>query len=252
VKRPLSVRDVGELLHRSARARNAILVGGQALNVWAVHYGLAAETAAVSQDIDFFGSRADAIAAGLDWDAEVLTATLDDHTPNSAVVLIEIDNEERGIDFLGNIAGVDSAELRRWAATVRGEGFEFCVMHPLHVLQSQFENIYGILRRRDEPGGDYYVDRLRLAVKVVGSSICTLLHDARTREALNAVERVAEIAVKRPALTAWQRDGLDALNAIPDHMSWPAEFIDRRREQIEKRVARKRRNPPTTNKPPEV
>jgi hypothetical protein len=133
VIRPLFIRDVGELLQWSAHARNIVLVGGQALNVWAVRFGLAAEATAVSRDIDFFGSRADAIAAGLDWHASVETAALDDHTPNAAVVIVNIDNEERGIDFLSSIAGVDSEELQRWAATSRGGTYEFRLMHPLHV-----------------------------------------------------------------------------------------------------------------------
>jgi len=80
-RRPLSVYDVGALLARSPHSREAILVGGQALNIWAVHYDLAAASAVVSNDIDFFGSRANAIAAGLEWGAEVRTPALDDHTP---------------------------------------------------------------------------------------------------------------------------------------------------------------------------
>ena len=154
MSRPLSVRDVGELLQRSPRARHVVLVGGQALNIWAVWFGLAAETTAVSRDIDFFGSRADAVAAGLDWHADVNTASLGDHTPNAATVIVTIDDEQHGIDFLSSLAGVESAELRRWAGKVRSGAYELRVMHPLHVLQSQIENVYGVLRRRPPgPGG---------------------------------------------------------------------------------------------------
>lgn len=242
MKRPLSVSDVGALLQRSPRARKAILVGGQALNVWAVRFGLAAEDAAVSRDIDFFGSRADAIAAGIDWQAEVHVASLDDHTPNAAVVVVDIENEERAIDFLSSIAGVDSVELRRWASEVRGKNWDFQVMHPLHVLQSQMENVYGRLRRREEPGGEYYVPRVALAIGVARGAIAELLDGTRTREALKAAERIATIAAERPALAAWARDGMDVLAAIPDHSAWAKRFLQRRRPQIEEYVQGKREN----------
>jgi hypothetical protein len=227
---------------RSPRARNAILVGGQALNIWAVRLGLAPEAAAVSEDIDFFGSRADAIGAGLDWQATVYAASLDDHTPNAAVVVVvvDIDNEERGIDFLSSIAGVDSEELRRWATKVRGRTYDFYVMHPLHVLQSQMENVYGALHRRDEPEGEYYVQRVALAVTVAAGVIAELLEAGRAREALKAAERIATIAAARPGLAAWRRDELEVLAAIPDHPGWPKRFLASRQPQIRKSVRSKR------------
>ena len=241
MSRPLSVRDVGELLQRSPRARDVVLVGGQALNIWAVRFGLAAEATAVSRDVDFFGTRADAVAAGLDWHADVHAASLDDHTPNSATVIVSIDDERHGIDFLSSIAGVEPEELRRWSAKVRGTAYEFRVMHPLHVLQSQIENVYGVLRRREEQGGDYYIGRVALAIEIAAAAIAELLEARRTREALKAAERIATIAAGRPALVAWARDKVDVLTAIPRSLGWPKRFAETRRPQIERDV-RERRN----------
>lgn len=114
------------------------------------------------------------------------------------------------------------------------------MLHPLHVLQSQLENVYGILHRRDEPDGDYYAGRLRLAIEVMANALGSLLDAGRVREALNAAERIAEIATQRPALAAWQRDGIEVLGSIPEHHSWPEEFASRRREQIANWVQLKR------------
>lgn len=241
-RRPLSVRDVGALLARSERARDAILVGGQALNIWAVRFGLAAESAVTSDDIDFFGSRAQAIGAGLDWGAKVRPASLDDQTPNTAVVVVEIHDEERGIDFLDGILGVDSAELRGWASDVRGRTYSFRVMHPLHVLQSQLENVYGILRRREDEGGEYYVGRIELAVRVVARAIGELLDAGRIREALKAAERVAEVAERLASIAAWQRDGVDLLLAVPvTDRTWPKRFTETRWPQIRDRIVARRK-----------
>jgi hypothetical protein len=240
VSRPLSVRDVGELLQRSPRARDVVLVGGQALNLWAVWFGLAEQASAVSRDIDFLGSRADAVAAGLDWHAAVNTASLDDHTSNAATVVVTIDDEAHGIDFLSSLAGVESAELRRWAGKVRSGGYEFRVMHPLHVLQSQLENVYGVLRRRDEQDGDYYIGRVALAIDVAAAATVETLEAGRPREALKVAERVAAIAAGRPALAAWSRDKIDVLAAIPAHHGWSKRFVEARRPQIEADVLKRR------------
>jgi hypothetical protein len=205
-----------------------------------VRFGLAAEAAAVSSDVDFFGSRADAVSAGLDWAAEVNLAALDDHTPNAAAVVVTIDDEQRGIDFLNSIAGVDSDELGRWAAKVRGRGYQFRVMHPLHVLQSQIENVYGVLRRRDEEGGDYYIGRVLLSIEVSAAAVIEMLETRRTREALDAAERVGAIAVGRSAVACWTRDQVDVLAAIPEHAAWPKRFVGTRLPQL-RAAARARR-----------
>lgn len=240
-RRPLSVREVGELLAKSPHARDAILVGGQALNIWAVRYRLAAQNAAVSDDIDFFGNRAAAIAAGLDWDAEVQTPKLDDHTANSAIVLVDIDNVEYGIDFLNSILGVDSDELRRWSSVAGGLGYTFRVMHPLHVLQSQLENTYGLLNRRDTDLGGYQAERVKLAVAVVACAVREMLDAGKPRVALNMVKRIAAIATSGPALAAHARDLIDVLEAIPDHTAWSREFLEKRMPQIREAADRKRR-----------
>jgi hypothetical protein len=149
-------------------------------------------------------------------------------------VIVDIDEVERGIDFMSSIAGVESKELDRWASTVVGRSYDFRVMHPLHVLQSQLENVYGSLRRRDEPAGEYFVGRSALAIQVVEHAIVALLDGVRARDALKAAARVAELAAKRPALEAWRRDEVDLLTAIPKH------FTDKRLPQIEDHILQKR------------
>jgi hypothetical protein len=236
------VQDVGELLARSPRARDAVLVGGQALNVWAVNYGLAAETAAVSDDIDFFGGRSTALAAGLDWHShKIHTPAFDDHSPNAAVVFVEIENSERGIDFLDQILGVDSDELRKSANVVRGAEYSFRVMHPMHVLQSQLENTYGALHRRDEEGGDYYAGRVRLAVAVVAAHVGRVLEEQPVRAALKLAERIGALASVRSSLEAFHRDRIDVLSSIPTHPAWPAKFVKDRLPRIRVHVDEKRR-----------
>jgi len=108
------------------------------------------------------------------------------------------------------------------------------------VLQSQVENVYGVLRRREERGGDYYIGRVALAIEIAAAAIAELLEAGRTREALKATERIATIAAGRPALAAWALDKIDVLTAIPINPGWPKRFAETRRAQIECDVRERR------------
>lgn len=235
---PLGLPEVADLLDQSPGTREAILVGGQALNVFAVHYGLDAIATAVSDDIDFFGDAALAREAGKAWGGRTRKPGMDDHTPNSALVLVDIHGQTHQIDFMAQILGVQAKELQAWAATVEVDGKKFRVMHPLHVLQSQMENVYGILDRRSM--GPRAISRTALAVKVAERIIRDYLDGGDVRAALKAVERIAEIAATKAGLRAWHVDGLDLLSAMPAHGKWPAEFLEKRLPQIEDMLSKQR------------
>lgn len=237
-RKPLGIKQVEALLAKSPETKDAILVGGQALNVLAVHYGLASVATALSDDIDFFGDAHKAVAAGKAWDGKTKTATLDDHTPNSAFVVINIGGTPHQIDFMAQIQGVQVQELHDWAAVIEADGASFRVMHPLHVLQSQIENVYGVLNRRS--WGPRMVQRVNLSIQVTESAIRERLEQDAIRDALKMVERIAEIAAGSPALRGWREDNVDVLLAIPEHPRWPAAFSSRRLPQIHKHIAQKR------------
>ena len=235
---PLGLPEVADLLDQSPHTREAILVGGQALNVLAVHYGLDAIATAVSYDIDFFGNAALAHEAGKAWGGRTRKAGMDDHTPNSALVLIEIHGQTHQIDVMSQIVGVQVDEMQAWAAIIEVAGKKFRVIHPLHVLQSQLENIYGVLDRRRM--GPRTVSRTRLAVRVTERSIREYLDGSDIRAGLKAAERVAEIAATRAGLRAWHVDELDILTAIPSHGKWPTEFLEKRLPQIRNLLSKQR------------
>jgi len=115
----LSVSDVIKLLSKSENARESILVGGQAGNFWAVRYGVRSEGVMLSKDVDFLGKSEAATNAGLEWGARVVLPNLDDFTPNTAVLYLDMDGGTRGIDFLDSILGVDNDELERMAVKVQ-------------------------------------------------------------------------------------------------------------------------------------
>jgi hypothetical protein len=175
---PLGLPEVADLLDQSPRTREAILVGGEAIKVLAVYYGLDAIATAVSKDIDFFGDATLASTAGKAWGGCTRKTSTDDHTPNSALVLVEIYGQAHQIDFISQILGVQASELEAWAATVDVDGKQIRVMHPLHVLQSQLETMYGILNRRRI--GERAINRARVTLRIAERSIQEYLDgDAR-------------------------------------------------------------------------
>jgi hypothetical protein len=236
--RHLGLDDVADLLAKSPSTRDAILVGGQALNVLAVHYGLDVVSTAVSEDIDFFGDALQARAAGKAWNGTTKVAGMDDHTPNSACVLLEMSGATYQIDFMADILGVKVKELKDWASTIEANGKSFLVMHPLHVLQSQLENVYGILDRRSM--GARAVRRMRLANSVAASALVDYLDHGDKKTASKGAERIAKIAVTQAGLRAWYEDHVDILAAIPDSSLWSREFLTKRLPQIRKFVETKR------------
>ena len=235
---PLGLPEVADLLDQSPHTRKAILVGGQALNVLAVHYGLDAIATAVSNDIDFFGNATLAREAGKAWGGRTRKPDMDNHTPNSALVLVEIHGQTHQIDFMSQILGVQANELENWAASVEVGGKAFHVMHPLHVLQSQLQNVYGVLDRRSM--GPRALSRTALAIKVAERSTREYLDDGDIRAARKAAERVVEIAATEAGLRAWHADRLDLLTAIPSHNKWPEEFLEKRLPQIRDMLAKQR------------
>lgn len=238
-RRPLGLEDVAKLLAKSGETRNAILVGGQALNILAVYYHCEAAASAVSEDIDFFGDRNAAVAAGKAWGGETRLASMDDATPNSAAVTVNIDGVKHRIDFMFSLMGIDMDEMQKQARTVELQNTNFRVMHPLHVLQSQIENVYGALNRRAQ--GARPVSRSKLAVRVARAALLESLETNNVKEALWGAEKIVEIVCSQAGLIALVKDQIELLDALPMHENWPKKFIDFRLPQVQTLIRRARR-----------
>lgn len=116
---------------------------------------------ALSNDIDFLGSARAALAFGAATGGKVAVAGWESaHSPNTALVTLDIDGESHLIDFLTSMKGFSAEELERvrsWAAPLR-LGREaprpMPVMHPAHCLEAQ-------LRRELERAIEIYDRRHR-------------------------------------------------------------------------------------------
>jgi hypothetical protein len=155
VKPPLRDEEVARilgLLEPLSDDRSIVLVGGQAVSFWTRFLGersseLGALAPMASKDIDFEGSaRAVRRAAEL-LTARVRLASMDDHTPNTGVVLfVDADGVEREIDFVDQPLGLRARDVRDTAVRLLvptgepGGEVGVWVMHPERCMESRIYN----------------------------------------------------------------------------------------------------------------
>lgn len=157
--------------------RSVVLVGGQAVAFWARFLGVEAGGAEgqllASKDVDFEGGGDAARTAARLLGGTLRLPTMDDHTPNAAVVLFQdSDGVPRRIDFLVAPIGLDASDVRRTAVALElGAGdspVSIAVMHPERVMESRICNVQ-ILGIDDDHAIIAGVDRHRSRVVAVSA-----------------------------------------------------------------------------------
>src|ERR1700736_5069235 len=98
------------------------------------------------------------------------------------------------IDFLGAIAGLDTAAVQRRAVVITlASGVELRVLHPLDVLESRLQNLLLIPEKRHAEG----IAQTHLAVRIANAFLLRRIEEgASTREILDVIERIGQIAPK--------------------------------------------------------
>lgn len=229
----LKPRDAAALVAQT-RSDHAVLIGGQAVAFWIEYFGIKSRLPALTRDIDYLATIAEArrVSTRLKIPHKLRTATLDDHTPNSAVISVELDGypEPILIDYLANIVGVDSGAIKKSAADVEFEGEKIRVLHPLHLLQAKIWNLYRLEDKRNPEG----IEQARLAIEIVAAFIEQ--SKMPRRELLKTIETIGKFAATAPARFAADKYQFDCLKAIPRSIFkegvLPAEFHNKRWPQI--------------------
>lgn len=249
--RRLAFRDVLAVVEKVPDLSGIVLVGGQALNFWAEKLDIASADAAgiygaaLSDDIDFLGPAKAALEFGAATGGKVAIATWENaHSPNTALVTLDIDGEKHLIDFLGSMKGFSPEELKRvhsWAVPLkmlRGAPQPMFVMHPVHCMEAQLENVYGrALNRRAGQGGNRYAGRVRLAVEACRRIALRHLQQGDARSALKVVKKVHALSLLQTAMRARFEDGIEVEKGIPDE-GLPAAFLEKNLPQLRRELER--------------
>ena len=214
-KLALSDDEVTEILHASENL--AILVGGQALSLWATYYRVALPpflTANVTRDADFIASvdAALAVKAGLTnkgWRFEqVAPGAL---SPVTAQLTLQTESGVKEIDFLASIIGLHTDDVRRRAVKLTlPNGCVVTVLHPLDVLASRLHNLAEIPAKRNAKG----VAQAQLSIGITAG----FLRDTggrSERDFFNLIERLKNIVTHDKIAPICRQFSLDVLSCVP-------------------------------------
>ncbi|WP_157182200.1 hypothetical protein [Methylobacterium sp. WSM2598] len=136
---------------------DAIVIGGQAISIWAEHYrphipDLFSRGPLTSKDLDFFRNEAAVKRLVSELNAKARKATIDDFTPSAASVVAVLMDRSIVIDFMNQVAGVDRQQLVKRRVRLTGRDWAtdrqitIPVMHPMDCVWSRFGNINNIPR----------------------------------------------------------------------------------------------------------
>ncbi|MBK6638030.1 MAG: hypothetical protein IPH08_03035 [Rhodocyclaceae bacterium] len=208
-----------DAIQKHPTPRNFILVGGQAIVGWALHYKIeipVTDYPALTQDADFVGTRQDAEFLAKAINATVRIATLDDHTPNSAVLSWR--SPESGkiltLDFLTGLIGVETESIKALAVEIQFAGQPTIhILHPLLCLTSRFENLRRLPEKRTRNG----IAQARVAVEIARCYVLDLLsaNSAEAeKEAIKAANLIASIARSPAGHYVFGEFEIDAMSAV--------------------------------------
>ena len=201
------------LLIAATRSENTVLIGGQAIAFWIKYFNIQPKLPGLTVDIDYLGTKTDAkrVSDRLKIRHKFKAATLDDNTPSSALLSVEMDGypEPVLIDYMASIIGVESNAIKKSAVTVEFQGEPLRVLHPLQLLQAKIWNLYRLEQKRTPEG----IEQARLAIEIAAAFIEQA--DMQQRELLNTIEAIGRFAQTVPARFASDNYRLDCLKAVP-------------------------------------
>ncbi|WP_298725769.1 hypothetical protein [uncultured Ferrovibrio sp.] len=190
---PDEVREITRVLNS---ADDVFIVGGQALNLWADRYSahddeLKAAGPFTSKDVDYFGYLDAARKLAEHFGGTVNIPEPGDATPNSAVVVIEINGKVAVIDFINSLLGFtnsDYAKIKEGVVdlivpvqTTDGIAeIHLPVMSPLHCLISRVANVLHPATLRSD---DTAIRQLKAAPRVLIAYIDEALREGVWKEA---------------------------------------------------------------------
>jgi hypothetical protein len=214
---PIDLYDIFVALQ--AIGLDAIVVGGQAVNLWAFQYQekssrLQEYMPFASEDLDFYGGRVEAIACKEALQGQVTLNKDFDPSPNSGVVIVNRQDSVLRIDFLASVYGLNDAEISETALVFVGEaeltGLNIKVLHPVLCLEGKLKCLRGLpqIGRQD-------LRHVKMSVLCLNELIKDLLNYSKARPTLKLIERVLESALREDGLSAWYRYQIQVESAIP-------------------------------------
>jgi hypothetical protein len=171
--------------------------------------------------VDFQGSQEDAqqMARAISG-SDVQNLGVDDLTPVTAILRFrDRSGEERQIDFLRTVYGLETAMVRATAVQVelkdradRPTGFRLQILHPVLCLVSRFHNTHAFLKYQGERG----LRQARAAIGIACAYLQEQCDGGELRIAHNAIKIIGDLACSAEGRSVHTQFQLDAFEAIPN------------------------------------
>jgi hypothetical protein len=164
-KSPTEIKPVLQALAKT----DGVVIGGQAVNLWAEHYQTNSPPwkelqPYTSFDLDVLGSRSDVLKCSEALDAEPFFPQPSENTANSGKIVTRMAGADFEIDFLHSPNGLSPAEVRELAPSITFENIPLKVLHPLHCIESKTVNLATIPQNSGERQD---LKHLRLSIAIL-------------------------------------------------------------------------------------
>lgn len=239
-----TIADLHSIFQRLNAAKwSGILIGGQAVNLYANHYQdrmpeIELLRPLASRDLDFHGGPRDAKRAMAILHATGKINDGTDPSPNAGVLQVPLGSGQvLIIDILTTVFGISASEMLRSSIPWRiSDDSTVEVLHPLLLLESKLACLRSLNQsdRQDEK-------HVRLMTHVLSAWLIEQIESPRN--VFKAIERIAAMMMTPDGVSAFER-GIDLWQAIPLEKMRTLEdyqmFFDRRFPLLESQVSQKR------------
>lgn len=197
----------------------AIIVGGQAVNLWAYQYLQRAPKLRdylpfTSEDLDFYGGKLEAAICQEILGGKLILNRDFDPSPNAGIILIDYPNYQLRIDFLASVYGLNDAEILDTALAFKGQhqldGLYLKLLHPLLCLEGKLRCLRSLPQ-----GGRQDLKHVKILVLCLREFFEDLIRQSQFRPALKLFERVINTALREDGLSAWYYHRIDIVNTLP-------------------------------------
>jgi hypothetical protein len=216
----LTPEDLKSILSQLQNAGlDAIIVGGQSVNLWAYQYlqnipQLQEYLPFASEDLDFYGGKLEAAICQEILGGQLILNRDFDPSPNAGLVLIDYPDYKLRIDFLASVYGLNDAEIIDTALTFTGqeplEGLCLKLLHPLLCLEGKLRCLRGLPQ-----GGRQDLKHVKILALCLHEFFQDLIRHQQFRPALKLFERVIKTSLREDGLSAWYHHQIDILNTLP-------------------------------------
>lgn len=217
---------------------SVVLVGGQCLLVWAVHYESQGHNnlQVATEDIDLIGTKETVQKLEQILSTRAAIPKFDDATPELGVLRVPVGrNQLMTIDVLSTIAGLTKQEVEKYSATLKIRGLSVNVLNPVGMLKSRMANVI-TLRRTDQ----HSLQQMKASIKIAGHFIQSLL-DLGYRYARKEISDTLHLAEHRDGVALYKKYDIDIIDHIPkSHKNYPDGFVDRHLKACFARINKKR------------